>query len=162
MFRRVSIALRRDSEQRSAHPLLPFAFVHHLGILRVATQGISTIYERCYVYKSTAKPGRLTGDFICNTQHDCHSVFWLWKHAQLFNCCMLRGVFFYCNLQAPSHVHDKPPTSQNCTRGGAKSGYTSHTKPALFVSPFTPVPEYTYYDTAHTNLGRGGGLEHGA
>ena len=29
-----------------------------------------------------------------------------------------------------------------CTRGGVKSGYTSHTKPALFVSRNTPVPEY--------------------
>ena len=28
--------------------------------------------------------------------------------------------------------------------GGVKSGYTSHTKPALFVSRLTPVPEYMY------------------
>ena len=28
-------------------------------------------------------------------------------------------------------------------RGGVKSGYTSHTKPAPFVSRITPVPEYT-------------------
>ena len=28
--------------------------------------------------------------------------------------------------------------------GGVKSGYTSHIKPALYVSKNTPVPEYTY------------------
>ena len=31
---------------------------------------------------------------------------------------------------------------QQCTRGGVKSVYTSHTKPALFVSRIAPVPEY--------------------
>ena len=33
------------------------------------------------------------------------------------------------------------------TRGGVKSGYTPHTKPALFVSRITPVPEYILYST---------------
>ena len=30
-----------------------------------------------------------------------------------------------------------------CTRGGVKSGYSSHTKLALFVSRITPVLEYS-------------------
>ena len=45
-----------------------------------------------------------------------------------------------------------------CTRGGVKSGYTSHTKPALFVSRITPVPEYSHYiaqQPAHETLGPG-------
>ena len=36
------------------------------------------------------------------------------------------------------------PVSVYVLGGGVKSGYTSHTKPALFVSRLTPVPEYIY------------------
>ena len=40
------------------------------------------------------------------------------------------------------NLKKSPTVKPTSTRGGVKSGYTSHTKPALFVSRITPVPEY--------------------